>query len=100
MSADLVLLSPPLVFGGLVFVGVILLMAWALLMQKKALSGQGQALSQVDESLEIARRSIALQEQANELAREMLVNQQEILRLLQRSVGQPTHADQRIKFTP
>ncbi len=56
--------------------------------QHTTASGQKTGLSQIEESLEIARRSMPLEKEANALAEESLKNQKEILEAIQRLDGQ------------
>jgi hypothetical protein len=57
----------------------------ALVWQRQGLNTQQQAMSHVEESLALSRRSVRLMEESNMLAEEMIKNQQAILDLLRRS---------------
>jgi hypothetical protein len=61
----------------------------ALVWQRKGLAKQEQAMSHVEESMELSRRNGQLQEQANALTEELIRGQQEMLQLLRELTRQP-----------
>jgi hypothetical protein len=77
------------------FVALVLLLALvpvlvlALVWQRKGLARQEQAMSRVEESLDLSRRNVQLHEQANALAEELIRGQQEMLQLLRELTRQP-----------
>jgi hypothetical protein len=76
-------------FGGLLFflmipAGLVLAIVLALVWQRRGLSTQERAMSHVQESLALSRRSVELHEQMAAMAKESLQNQREIVQLLRR----------------
>ena len=74
---------------GLMALLVVLLgvLAWAMAMQRKALIRQGHNLYQVDENLELMRRSVEIGERLLRLAEQSVGNQEEVIRLLKELAG-------------
>jgi H+/Cl- antiporter ClcA len=75
--------------GGLFFLilfpaALVLAIVLALVWQRKAMNTQQRAMSHVEESLALSRRSVELQEQVAVMAEESLRNQREMLELLRR----------------
>jgi hypothetical protein len=69
--------------------GLVPTLVLALVWQRKGLSRQEQAMSRVEESLDLSRRNVQLQEQANALREELIRGQQEMLQLLRELTRQP-----------
>ncbi len=68
---------------GLLVCGLLVwLMVWAVLMQRKGLTKQQEAIGSIDESLSLSRRGVELAEKSVELAEQSLQHQEEMIRLL------------------
>jgi ABC-type branched-subunit amino acid transport system ATPase component len=68
---------------------MLVLIVPALVWQRKGLSKQEQAMSHIEESLDLSRRNVQLQEQANALTEELIRGQQQLLQLLRELTRQP-----------
>src|SRR4051794_14335419 len=68
----------------LIPVGFVVAMVLALVWQRRGLTTQERAMSDVQESLALSRRSVELQEQMAAMAEESVRNQREMLELLRR----------------
>jgi hypothetical protein len=71
-----------------IIAGLVVLLVLALAWQRQGLSTQQRNMSQVEESLKLARHTLRLQEEANALAREGVQYQREALDLLRRLTEQ------------
>ncbi len=84
------------VLYALVVMGVIWLMVWSLMMQRKGLAKQQNGLSSVEESLALSRRCVELAEESVKFGEQSLLqgaqhlkNQEEIIRLLGQWLERP-----------
>lgn len=75
----------PIAWALIVGIGGLALLIWAL---ASTVARQKRAASQIDDSLDLSRRSLDLCERANDLTEQVVKNQEEMIRLLRQLAGQ------------
>jgi hypothetical protein len=65
---------------------IVVIFVWAIVIVRQSLTRQKEALSRIDESMAISRRSIENQQTSIALTEQSIKNQEEIIRLLQKLV--------------